>query len=451
MSNGQDITRRLADLLREPRETLDVELKGWLDICNNAEHRATLAKALIALANHGGGYVVFGFAETEDGVVPAEPRPENLATYTPDTVNSVVSRYIEPPFHCDVHAVTSPETGLDHPVVSVPGGHTVPIRSKRSGPDGRIIQQNCYYIRRPGPCSEPPQSGQEWDALTARCLANAREDLVDRFRVIMAGGTATEVLETDLDRVTHWFDSSAGRWQELAETLSADHGARMQHGHYAVGYQIIGDFDPPRGTELREALRQGCVRHTGWPAFWVPSREEIAPYMYEGNVECWLGRDGEDRDPASSDYWSASPDAEFFQLRGYQEDASLNPSVEPGTLFDLTLHVWRMGEILLHAASMAREFGAAQGRVIFVAEWSGLAGRRLAAFANPNRVFLPVSYVARQDTYRASLEVQAHQIEDALPELVDRIVRPLYELFDFFTLPLTLPPEELARMRGHRF
>ena len=199
MSNGQDITRRLADLLREPRETLDVELKGWLDISNNAEHRATLAKALIALANHGGGYVVFGFAETEDGVVPAEPRPENLATYTPDTVNSVVSRYIEPPFHCDVQVITSPETDLDHPVVSVPGGHTAPIRSKRSGPEGRIIEQNCYYIRRPGPCSEPPQSGQEWDVLIGRCLANAREDLVDRFRVIMAGGTATEVPETDLD------------------------------------------------------------------------------------------------------------------------------------------------------------------------------------------------------------------------------------------------------------
>ena len=64
MSNGEDLTRRLADLLRDPRETLDVELKVWLDIAANAEHKATLAKALIALANHGGGYVVFGFAQT---------------------------------------------------------------------------------------------------------------------------------------------------------------------------------------------------------------------------------------------------------------------------------------------------------------------------------------------------------------------------------------------------
>ncbi len=201
MSNGEEFTRRLADLLREPRETLEVELKGWLNIAADAEHKATLAKALIALANHGGGYVVIDFVETDEGVVPAEPRPANLATYTPDTVNSVVNRFAEPPFHCDVRVVTSPETGLDHPVVSVPGGHRVPIRSKRSGPDGRIIQADRYYIRRPGPCSEPPQSGLEWDALIGRCIGNAREDLLDRFRVIMAGGAAVEVPQTDLDRV----------------------------------------------------------------------------------------------------------------------------------------------------------------------------------------------------------------------------------------------------------
>jgi hypothetical protein len=40
------------------------------------------------------------------------------------------------------------------------------------------------------------------------------------------------------------------------------------------------------------------------------------------------------------------------------------------------------------------------------------------------------------------------RIADELPELVDSIIRPLYELFDFFTLPATLVSEELARMRN---
>ena len=99
---------------------------------------------------------------------------------------------------------------------------------------------------------------------------------------------------------------------------------------------------------------------------------------------------------------------------------------------------------------MARQFGAERARVVFVAEWSGVADRRLAAFANSDRLLLE-SYVSHQDTYRANLEVQADQIEDNLPELVNRIVRSLYELFDFFPLPPTLVVEELAKMREHRF
>ena len=140
----------------------------------------------------------------------------------------------------------------------------------------------------------------------------------------------------------------------------------------------------------------------------------------------------------------------FFLVRGYQEDASENPTVETGTIFDLTLPIWRTGEVLLHAASMARQFGAAQARVIIIIEWSGLADRRLAAFANPNRLLVE-TYSVRQNTYRTSLEVQADQIDETLPELVGRIVRQLYELFDFFTPPPTLVAEELSEMRRHRF
>ena len=94
-----------------------------------------------------------------------------------------------------------------------------------------------------------------------------------------------------------------------------------------------------------------------------------------------------------------APDGRFFLVRGYQEDASENPTVETGTIFDLTLPIWRTGEVLLHAASMARQFGAAQARVIIIIEWSGLADRRLAAFANPNRLLVE-TYSVRQNTYR---------------------------------------------------
>lgn len=68
----------LGDLVNEPRETLDVEVKDWLDL-DNHDHRAMLAKEIIALANHGGGYILIGFTELQDGTFKsALPRPINL-------------------------------------------------------------------------------------------------------------------------------------------------------------------------------------------------------------------------------------------------------------------------------------------------------------------------------------------------------------------------------------
>ncbi|HET8997832.1 MAG TPA: hypothetical protein VFN42_14280, partial [Acetobacteraceae bacterium] len=50
----------LQDLIEDPCRSLEVEYKGWRNL-NHAEDRAELARDIAALANHGGGYVVFGF------------------------------------------------------------------------------------------------------------------------------------------------------------------------------------------------------------------------------------------------------------------------------------------------------------------------------------------------------------------------------------------------------
>lgn len=68
----------LDELINEPRETLDVEVKTWLDL-SNPDHRAIIAKEIIALANHGGGFLVIGFDERTDGSFsPSSGRPTTL-------------------------------------------------------------------------------------------------------------------------------------------------------------------------------------------------------------------------------------------------------------------------------------------------------------------------------------------------------------------------------------
>ena len=77
----------LDELIKEPRETLDVEVKEWLDLADN-DHRAGIAKETIALANHGGGYIVVGFKEMDDGTFrSAEPHPKNR--HCPGSLNKL--------------------------------------------------------------------------------------------------------------------------------------------------------------------------------------------------------------------------------------------------------------------------------------------------------------------------------------------------------------------------
>jgi len=83
-----DDIRRLGDLLAYPHEDLAIELKEWLDF-SSEEHRADLAKAILALANHGGGTVVLGFSDQGGQWVPTEPLPHNLTVYSQDAINGI--------------------------------------------------------------------------------------------------------------------------------------------------------------------------------------------------------------------------------------------------------------------------------------------------------------------------------------------------------------------------
>ncbi len=52
--------RQLQELLVYPREDLNVEYKGWLNL-DKAEARAYVTRAVLALANTGGGFLIFGY------------------------------------------------------------------------------------------------------------------------------------------------------------------------------------------------------------------------------------------------------------------------------------------------------------------------------------------------------------------------------------------------------
>jgi hypothetical protein len=111
----------LSNLLENPNETLSAEYKGWLDLAA-PDDVATLAKAAIAMANHGGGVIILGMREQAgDGALMSMPRPGTISRYNPDDVNAAVNRYAEPEFHCDLAFHKHRESKVEHAFVLVPG------------------------------------------------------------------------------------------------------------------------------------------------------------------------------------------------------------------------------------------------------------------------------------------------------------------------------------------
>jgi hypothetical protein len=469
----------LQRLLDAPREHLSIEIKGWLNLEDELD-RANLAKAMLALANHGGGLVLIGWTEHEGNWRPDEPRPQALSMYSQDSINAIVAAYAEPVFHCDVDQVSGVTDDPKYPLVRVPGSHRVPIRAKRDDPERKHVRVHMYYIRRPGPASEPPQTAREWDELIRRCVLSAREELLDDFRRILQGQTggsefprigplfgdrpdAHDAGKPDAaaaaaafgpagKMVEEWHNASTQRWRTLVTgSLSDELASRYQYGTWSVAYALAGHIRTPPLAELRNILVRAERHETGYPLWWVPTKEEIKPRPFDGLIECWI-KDAPYQDGAHSDFWRASPTGLFFSVRGHVEDAygKLSPGsgIQPGTVLDVRVPIWRVSEVLLHAVQIASDFSDPPVTVAFRFRWEGLRDRKLASLDLQRQTVH--SYTSKQDCADSMIVVGSDRILPALPEIVGKLTRPLYEIFDFFALPAQFIESEIANFRRTR-
>ena len=444
-------TAELQTLLQFPVEKLTVGYKSWLNLSENAG-KATLAKAAIALANEGGGVIVLGMREdnAQGGALRSQPRPQDLGRYGQDDINAAINRYAAPQFHCELAFADDPGTTNEHAFVLVPGGLTVPIMSAR-GCDTVIAAHKCY-VRKPGPRSEEPFTAEEWRGVMERCIAARRENMLDAIRIIVQGhGTPVQVpVAMDVlqgvnqvavaaaqahanperavqprDGLVEFERAALERWDHLVHDLPADDEARMPLGHYEISFELLGVTAAASAGELRRRMRVASqVRHSGWGPFVQISRAEFEPRIVDGNVEAWLGQPTEDRvarDSAHCDYWRAHPSGIFFLLRGYDEDVV--DGVEPGSLLDITLPIWRVGETLLYASRIGRSY-ADNPRISVRCGFIGLDDRRLGAVDRMRHFFMDDTRICHDAEVRLNTTATAVEMDDNLIEILHPLLVP---------------------------
>jgi hypothetical protein len=409
-----------------------------------------LAKAIIALANHGGGYLIIGLAEQAGQFHPASDAPADLAGLSQDAVQNAVQKYVDPPIQCRTEHVLNPKNGMRFPIVVVAGGHRVPLRAKSGSPDGKLVKDR-VYIRRPGPSSEEPQTSADWDQLFERCLRARKVELVTAIRDLLAG-EAPRVSAREpasQDRLRDFVGASQQRWQELTKDLPAGSAPRFPHGSYEAAFAIDGTFDVPSLGEFRNLLQQALRNHSGWPPFVIIDRPPYKPRPVDGAIETWMGPDEDGSVGVAShcDFWRITPNGLFYTRRGFDEDGRLK-DVEPGTSFSLTTQIWRIGEAILQAFYVAIALGSEDVNLNAYFCWNGISGRKLISIEG---YYFSIVHISHQNQHMVETTIKISTIPTALPEIVFGILDPLYQLFDFFRLPKRVVEEEIAKMMSHQF
>ena len=430
-----------------PTEDLDAEYKGWLNLRVERD-RATLAKAVIALANHGGGVIVLGFEDLPTGLV-ARPKPSEIPDVTQDDINAAVSRYATPQFHCRLHLVENVDVSSIHPVIRVPGGD-VPVLSKRDESDAGLGQHKAY-IRKPGPKSEEPQTADEWRKLLDRCVMSRREEMLDSIRGIVLGRVEPSRSEHTSVELEDFMSSSREHWLALKQSEPEDAPYCFPDGYYEIAISLVGAQPPIGLTELKDrlAVAQG-VQESGWPPFMEIGVGELNPYPSEGGIDAWIGRPSSNRvfnDPSHADFWRASPSGQLYIIRGYWEDGvewGSAPQPISGTVITVNISVIRVWECLRFASRFMRAYGDVE-EVVVRCQYTGLSGRRLVDSLEP--AFSIRRGVSRVDEVTLTGQFTLQQLEDNMPEVLRHLMAPLFEHFEFFRLTVAHVQNVIDRYR----
>jgi hypothetical protein len=428
------------DLIDSPCRALEVEYKSWRNL-DNAEDRAELARDLAALANHGGGFVVFGFQERTLAPDDADPFRTNCTT---ERVTAIVQTYLDPPVICEVVTGMS-AAGVQHPVIRVGGHGATPVCIRQDGPTvngDKLIERGAIYVRTHGqiasgrsigvPCpqSSKIEISQDWAPLIRRCVRRDRESLLGMLEAAIEGRTAAP---DPAQRLRTWHRAARSAFMTLVPRSPVAESLARRHYVLSYGFELMRP-EMLEHAQLPERLRRAVFDvqtqfRSGWNMFDPPYRRGVqARFMTDsasGDDEtdfleaAWLRA----RTPSeTADFWRVSPRGLATVIRSYAEDQpqpAAGSPIHPGTNLSPGALTQEVAELVCHARAFARLFGGVQ-RVWFRCEWWGLAGR---ALFDPDERWVHRG-PALSDHSVATMQVPLARLAQAWPEVVAQLIAP---------------------------
>lgn len=451
---------RIDALLAAPSESLNVEIKRWIDP-KSPEGSAKIAKAAMSLRNRNGGYLVIGLDDKtllpDDKGRPDDPR----ATFHADIVQGIVSKYSAIAFEVEVGFAS--RDGAEFPVIGISEGVTVPVCCKADlmSADGiTLLKQNALYFRSLNSNGTPSSTNigwNDWRELVEICFENREAD-IGRFlrRHLGQGGVSTlaEALSAATAKTPSIEDRAveamaigeARRDKAFADNYEGALDAFNQFGAYSVALV----FDPIReghtDQKFLNIIGSANPQLTGWPV-WLDSRgftdRSAAPKMLDGVWQAFIVNLARGWF-SHLDFQTMDAQGSFYLWRLLDDDQT--DKVEPLTQLDPLLAIYRVAEILAVGLAFAKALGQPEdSKLGFLFKWTKLNGRKLDAWANRGAYFSPgrTAYDAEVTSF---VEVPLNTPVSALAPVLSQAIAPLMRSFDGYEVSTQVVEQQMQRL-----
>jgi hypothetical protein len=448
-------------LLERPAESLNVEVKTWIDPAS-VEGKAKIVKGVFALRNRNGGNFIVGFNNKTLQRDPYNLSGDLAETYHLDAIQDLVSRYASVSFEIAVEHVDT-AAGV-HPVIVVPSGVRVPVVVKRDlapppgakNPGKNLLSTGDLYIRTLEANGVPSSSiigPNDYADLLEICFENREADIGRFLRRHLGRGELggplsflfqpqlglTEILRARCDALMKRGDEEAKRAFATAALERPSAASPDWLPEKPLTLSIAVCLDPPKDGEtpssdfLREIYKANPT-YTGRP-MWGDTRWKSEHARPKVIGDAWTTVEA-DFDPGfpHREFYLMSPTGQFYLRRLMQDDLRVG-MVDPGTRLDETLMLYRVTEVFAVTLAMAKAAGwTSEGTAGFMFCWSGLAGRSLGQWAIRALWDTGGSGTAHSDDASSFVDVPLDTSPTALEPYVSRAVRPLFAMFDGYVV-----------------
>jgi hypothetical protein len=431
--------KRVQELVERPSESLNVELKRWIDP-DAPEGQAKIVQAVLALRNQNGGHLIIGI--DNDSLKPDKANvPANVKTkFHADKIQSFVSKYASELFSIDVDF---PEIdGQACPVITVPSGVKTPVASKSDLIiDGKPkVSVNDVYVRTLNSnnlVSSAKIPWKDWPRIMEICFDNREAD-IGRFLRRHIGKINLQTLKDISAEIQNHSTGNQATMNERLERYREACFTRAtalfaEHSPTRGCFEAALFFDgivPPRPTDadFRQLLAVNNPRHTGWTPWFVEHQEGLPgfPRIVDDSWEHLVIRQRYDK--GIPEYMRLNAEGKFYHCRGFQEDyEASNPNKNPPSCLDIDLLIARIAEIMSVGRSfaIAMECSPVSTKLCFLFRWSGLTERRLVRYLPRLGGDVPEGGVSVRDSITSFVEVP---LETPLSALGDYIERPVENL-----------------------